>query len=375
MQKRLLGLLIFVVCMTGCTATPDLSKWAEESATMQEAVAKSQKNILDKIEESKFYFDSAKKEEWDSEKKEKRKKFGAAVKIKWDERKDNFAKQVAVIDASMTIMVLYSNALSNLAAAGETGKDASESILTSTKSILSTVGAVYPAGTAIANGVEALLSAVSDIVTKIEAQDALADTMTLMQPAIDKLAASVTDASAALEGLVNPIYQLHVHGIKGRYGPHRIRYYKQKNAYIHMEELFLDANKAASDLAKSKAAANVGDIDKATAAAAAAAAKITDTLSSLEQIRDVMRSYEEDLQTLKKWRKETRAQLLGLKKLGPAWASTHKAAATLLDECGGLHSLRPVCGNLTIANLKLARSKFETVVDAFSPSEDVDDGK
>jgi len=322
----------------GCTSTPNLTQWAENSAGLQTAVAKSEKNLLSKIEESVEVFELSEEEEWTV--------LSDPEKSQWMSNKSDFSRNIAIIDASMAAMVQYANAVSELAAAGEKGKEASESLIASTTSIFSTLGAVYPAGTAMANGVESLLSEVSDIVTRVQAQDSLAKTMKALEPAVNQMATRVSESGDALQRLVNPVYQLQMKILRGRYGPHKIRYYKQRSAYSSMEAIFAKAN-------------SLNDPTNY-------ATNIADTLTSLEQIQGSMRAYHDDVQALKKWRTQARAQISGLKNVAKAWSKTHQNAVVLLEECGGLRSLRSECGNLTAANLKLARNRIESVIDGFS---------
>ena len=237
-------------------------------------------------------------------------------------------------------MVKYSTAVSELAAAGETGREASESLIESAESIFETAGAAFPGGSAAAKAVGAAFEEIADIVTRVQAQDALSDTMNEMNEAVDALTNKIKVYTKKQQEVVSNITQLREATVKGEFGLERVSWYKRTNSYRNLEMLFRE-----------------GDVVNTLA-----------TLELLSRETAHVRAYDKSVFEVRNWRDQQKRKLNEISQAADLWAKTHKDAAELLAKCGGLRSLNFDCGTYTAANLMQAKTRIENVISAYQGS-------
>lgn len=329
-MRRNIVIALALIILSGCTSTPDLSKWAEGSAALSSAVAEDNRNALGQIDIALEKMKIGEEEGWKS-------LTGKAPLSKWESRRKTYYEGATIVNAGMEAMVKYANAVSELAAAGETGREASESLIASTKSILETAGTAFPGGSAVGEAIGVAFQEIADIVTRVQAQDALADTMTKMNEAVDALASKIKVYTKKQREVVSTIAQLREATVKGEFGVDRVGWYKRKNAYENLEKLFRNDN-------------------------------VENTLATLELLsRETahVRAYDKQVFEVRKWRDQRKQKLKEISQAADVWATAHRDAAELLAKCGGLRSLNFDCGTYTAANLLQAKTRIENVITAY----------
>lgn len=332
-MRLCIAIMSAFLVLVGCAATPDLNKWAEGSATLSAAVAEENRKTLDQIDEAIGKLELGYKEGWST--------LQNLGKIeKWKNHRQTYYESVAIINTGMEAMVKYANAVSDLAAVGETGKEASQKLIDSAKSIFETAGATFPGGSAVGKAVGAALQEIADIVTRVQAQDALADTMGQMDKAVNALSDKIEHYTQVQKEVVSVINNLKFATTLGEYGSNRIRWSERTNTYQKIEALFKE-----------------GDAEKTLA-----------TLELLDRETERMRAFEAQVMQTRKWRDESKQKLEEIVRAAKAWAKAHREAADLLKTCGGMRSLNPKCGTYTAANLIQAETRIRNVITAYSGS-------
>lgn len=324
---RISTVVIVALLATGCTTTPDLSGWAQNSADLAGAVATENKEVLERLDRNIAELQVGEEEGW---------QLGANNYAGWKQHRDDYTKNASDINAVMGTMVLYANSLANLAAAGETGKEAAEKINSSVGDIVESVGASHP----ISEGTLKVLKAFADAWTRAQAQNSLAQAMTATDAEIGRMAELVSDVAAAQKEIVESIRLLERLLIRQAAGPNRMSWFKKNQGYAEVEKAFADG------------------------ASVERAAAVTYLIESLEpRFRDRERQGVESTQ----WKKARIEALDDIAASAETWRATHLEAATLLARCGGFRSLQIQCGNFTAANLKLAADQIRAVVATTAP--------
>ena len=89
-------------------------------------------------------------------------------------------------------------------------------------------------------------------------------------------------------------------------------------------------------------------------AQASAATLLAARLMLLESVEDDDRAYRDAIDAANQWKADSHSHLASIRKALDAWAGQHDAIYASLEQCGGVRSLRPGCGNWTSPNLKSA---------------------
>ena len=312
--------------ISGCSSTPDLGKWAEGSAAISSAVAANNSDTLSKIDTALEKIETGQKEDWALIKPDNLKE--------WKGYRNTYYEGAAIVNAGMAAMVKYANAVAELAAAGETGREASQSLINSAELIFETAGSAFPGGLAAGKAVGAVLGEVADIVTKVQAQDALSDTMGEMKPAVKGLVERIKVYTEAQIKVIDQVSSFMERMTIAEYGFDRVGWSKRNKTYKRIEQLFRS-----------------GDAEKTLA-----------TLELLDREMNHVRSFDKRIFEIRKWREENKIKLKEILAAANEWAKAHDDAANLLAKCGGMKSLNFKCGNYTAANLLQAKTRIENVI-------------
>jgi len=89
---------------------------------------------------------------------------------------------------------------------------------------------------------------------------------------------------------------------------------------------------------------------------------IADLFAIIAVLEPDYMAYQKRLRALSDWSKLRRAKAKAIVSAVKVWGEEHEKLAVLLERCGGFRALRPSCGNLTAANLKLAVAKITYVI-------------
>jgi len=318
-----------LLALSACASTPDLSKWAESSAALSSAVAEDNRDTLARIDVILEKLKIGKEEEWTT-----LSMLGASPLKSWRKHRQSYYESAAIVNASMEAMMKYANAVSNLAAAGETGKKASESLVDSAKLIFTSLSATFPGGPVVGAAV-ATLDEIADLVTRVEAQDTLAETMGKMQDPIYKLAKLIGAYVNNQNNILHHVTDTQEAVIQGEFGPERISWTRKKIAEI--DQIFKD------DAPKDKLS----------------------KLSLLERETVHYRAFLRQISEARKWRDDKSQKLDEISTAAKIWAKAHNKAKEFLAKCGGMRSLNQICGTYTVASLLLAKDRIENVISAY----------
>lgn len=307
--------------ISGCTTTPDISGWAQNSADLAGAVANEGKQITERLDQNYAQYRIGTEEGW----------FTKDRLDKWKIRRDTFAASKADIDATLEVMTGYADAIAKLAASGETGESAVKNISDSVTKIVDTVGASNPiSATALA-----AFKSFAAAFTRVQAQNSLAEVMTAVDGDIQSLGKVVKDAAIAQKNVITSIQLQESAMIDERAGKKRMRWYQTHKGFTSIENEFRDG----------------ADPIKAHAVVA--------LISQLEpRYREREQAQVDSIQ----WKNARVAALDKIVQATETWRKAHSDAASVLQKCGGLRSLRSSCGNYTAANLKLAGEQIRSVV-------------
>ena len=335
-NKSIAGLLIIChVCfLYGCASTPDLSVWSQSSAVLANSVKAGQNQILEGLDETIAQIEIGGQEGWPDTGD------GKTYNLKdWRDGNSNspdevkklgyrksFVNSQTRIDNMMKGMVSYSNALANLAAAGETGKKASESILESITGLLSAAGMILPAG----NVVKELVVQLSDKTTRIQAQNKLASTMEEIQPAIDQVATKIKEITEKHREIVANIYLAQDSLAFKDLGTNQQTWYED-NCRSHMLEIAFKHGYGKNILLMCWP-------------------MIIKNKAYQAKRRDIM-----------KWKETMDGLLDHINEAADTWSEAHAEARTFLVNCGGIRSLRSGCGTYSMSNLLLVAGSIQNI--------------
>lgn len=330
MPTRMITLLCVLLLLGACSQTPNLSQWSQNSAALKQSISEVNNDVLLQTDQALDALEAGKEDNWQVMPNERL--------SQWLERRKELTEAMSTIDAGMTAMVKYSQALSNLAATGDTGQQSAEELFTALSSINNTLGSFFPPALAASKGLEQLTTEIAAIATKVKAQGELAKGMKNAQPNVDALMQIVATSSQALSVLVGPIASIRENAVTGRYGKERIRFYLREKSYQQMENLFKQGDRAV----------------------------LIESLPLLEKMAGEYSAYQSEIAQVRQWRAAKRQQLASIQKAAKEWAQTHHQVQIFLEKCGGFKSLRYECGNFNATNLMDAQYRIENLRSALS---------
>ena len=378
--KFLVGTLAVAVLglITGC-ATPDLKPFATETAGLGGAIASEQAEII-----AHFAQTTAKAEVRDS---------GDTRVKKLKDQQEKYEANALAVNAVMDVAVSYSTALADLAAAGENGSKAVDSLTDSLKGFSTALNIAFPiAGTAPAWAGN-LAHEIAQDLTRIQAQKNLTSAAKVAAPTIDKIAQTITELYTWQNGSQAKIVaglQANEEGIlRDIVGQNRLAFYKGINVdkvslppqseQTRLEYFFGDID---DRIAKQKATAGICGItsiesthsashgnkpaldiqaDDPNCLTGQSVQSLQAVVSLLSGIEPQFSTYMTDLATSRKWLEQRKAASNMISGAAKSWAAEHGALLKRLDECGALNALHSGCGNLTFSNFKLAVNRVKTI--------------
>lgn len=353
-------LLLAALTITGCTATPDLSIWATASQDIRDEMVSSQAMALEKLDTLVLAAAEGKSQGW-------RDTCGLdtptsltidwlTAEEKWAVERENYKLAAIQVEGGLNAMVLYAEAVNDLAASAGTGKEAAEGVVTSLTSISSTLGVAFPAF----KGAGEIFTLISEQWTKIEAQDSLAETMSAMQGNVDELSSALAVQLNIQKDIIDNITDKGRQAIKGRYGTERMCYFSRK-----ANELYELAERPYRDYNIAEDKANVANKTLTNKEINRLESSITNQLVATQFGLPIYRQYMDEVNEFRRWESSSKTQLDSLKQAVIEWAKTHQEVASKMKECGGLRSLHSKCGNLTLENLKSARDRLKSIAAGF----------
>jgi hypothetical protein len=256
-----------------------------------------------------------------------------------------------VIDGVLEKSVLYSTALAELAAAGETGGEAAQSLLGSLKQFGSLVGV---GGTAVSETVANTLGKISTAVTRVQAQKSLADATAAAQPAIVIIADGIRELHAAGDKFAGGLHSDELDALLTIAGEDRVGLFQDAALGINGLGQRLHGLELAN-FAKCGQGA-----DRAKCSELPEVLRNAETLSRvLDQLRPGYEAYQTKRAAALRWRAERSENLTAVARAAVAWQAEHAKAAEVLARCGGLNVYR--CARLDAATLKAAVDQINEI--------------
>lgn len=373
--------------IAGC-ATPDFKPFAAETAALGGAIAAEQAEVIAHFAQT-------------GAKAETRNPDDTRVK-RLGSQKDTYAQNAEAVNALMTVAVNYSSTLVDLAAAGETGAKAVTSLTDTLKGFSSALSIALPVA-AIPVWASALVKEIAQDVTRIQAQNTLAEATKSADPTITKIAKAIADLYQWPSGgqvLTAVGLQTSEEGVlQDTVGRNRIAFYRginvkevkvgDRQSQTRLEYFFGDTD---DRIAKQSPAAGICGIAAWEPARDAKGQFIKDksgnpvfaaqqgnprddpncltgqTVQSLQAIVSLLsaiepqfQAYTRDLAASRKWLEQRKASSRQISEAAKMWATEHSTLAKQLEQCGGLRAIRSSCGNLSFSNFKLAVDRVKTI--------------
>jgi hypothetical protein len=318
---RLAAAAILLVT-AGCTSTPDLSAWSSASTDVANAVSAENRAVIDRVDSAIAEINLGIAADWN---------IAPTTLDSWKTTRASWKNSNETVDAAMAAMVAYAQALANLAAAGETGKDSIRKMTESITAIANTLGQTFP----IAGPVVNFMTFLGGEWNRAQAQDSLADAMTQTQPHLLRLQMLLNEAANVQRPFINRVASLERQLARKEAGIRIMNRYKRER----------DSLRAA--------------IASGPAGASGTAAQVT----LLNEMETRLRIREAKINAASIWAEGRKAALDQILKAATAWRDTHAEAAKLLTTCGGFRALKPACGTLTAANLKVVAGYLQAILD------------
>jgi hypothetical protein len=376
-----------VALLAGC-ATPDFRPFAAETAALGGAISTEQAEVVARLAQT-------------IAKTQTRNANDGRV-ADFEKQKASYAANAAAVNVVMTTAVSYSTALVELAAAGETGAKAVTSLTDTLKGFSSALGVALPVAS-IPAWASALAQEVAQAVTRIQAQNSLADATKAADPTITRIAAALSELYEWPKGpqalIVSGVQASEEGVLQDIAGRHRMAFYRG----INVKEVSVDKRpeqsrleyffgEAADRVARQSPAAGICGIAAWVPMRDEKGAFVTDkngnpvfvaepgtpkddpncltgqTLQGLNAIVTLLagiepqfQAYTRELALSRKWREQRQEASVRISQAAKQWAAEHARLAEALEECGGLRALRRNCGNLTFSNFKLAVERIRMI--------------
>ncbi len=386
--------LIVIIQLIGC-ATADLSGFSDQTTALMVSVSKENQAIADKMNEVISLAELAKAEGWFDEPVFPSEDGDAEADVASLAESYNVSRQVALrrkfagrsddILETLDAITAYSTSLAELAAAGETGKEAVQKSVGTLNTIVTTLGG--PAGIIGGTAVN-IVEEIGDLVTRAQAQNRIEDAMEILAGPDGALRKTVVLLHQMLDNLetqfVTPAYdQVNVLE-QYHHGPGLIAFYNGSNSWMYRNRAFylvrMDdearkefiQNKTEQEMYKGLQACLD---DQPGCPHASLAAGLAARLTLLADVKDEFEAFEAAKRSNNEWRNRRITSIARTKRGLDAWADQHDAIYNSLQSCGGFKALKPGCGNWSTANLREAVEKIERILpDSTSPNSPADGG-
>jgi len=378
---KLTYIAVIALVGVGCS-TVDLKDFSDKTADLQASIAAEHQEVISQYDEIIQLAKLGKKEDWfrqtvlpasNQVEQAAIENLAAAYTLdSWLSERKEFLGIATDVDKLLETLVAYSTALSNLAAQGETGKEAVEGATTSLTNIAKIVD---PATAGIPGNIIAVLTEVGDIYTRAQAQEKLSDAMSLVasHQGAQKIAEVI---KAYVDNGMVPL----VSGLKGsrmqleRYkaGPDMIRFYNNQSTWQARQRTFALLN--LDDAARSEAfsgsteAQIYADLLKcynADSSGCPNASAISGLASSqllLRAVQSDVRQYKNTETGVLRWAKKRMSNGSAIKDAIDAWAVEHDRLSSYLAEFAGFRALKGDCGAYSAANLKMAIERVKNTL-------------
>jgi hypothetical protein len=349
------ALAIAIALLAGC-ATPDLRPFAEQTARLAEAVAGEQRQIALKYVRVIDLNDEACAKEKRAAARLAEPKPETPISCTQKEKREknaaSYAESRRIIDGLLEKSVDYAATLAQLAQAGETGGEAAQSLLASVRQFGNLVGV---GGPVITTTVATALEKISTAVTRVQAQNSLAEATAAAQGAIDAVADGIRDMHAPIGGIADTLQ-------------HDEKSLLQTLAGDDLVGLFRDATLGREAVSRRLNGPEMTELLKcgATGSDKGKCAQLQNSLRNaeelgrlLDQLRPEYEAFVTGSAAAKRWRADRDENLAAIAKATQVWKAEHARVAGALKRCGGLNAVR--CVQVDAASLKVVVDQINEI--------------
>lgn len=332
--------------VAGC-ATPNLQPFAEQTSRLAAAVSGEHQQIDTRLHQITELYDVicglAKSPQ-------SRKDIAASCEQRATLKSSevSLAESRRVIDQLLEKTVDYANSLVALAAAGETGKEAADSLLGTVKQFGTLFGV---GGTLVTSTVTSVLQKVSAAVTRIQAQETLADATAAAHGAVVAVADGIVEIQNANKDTLFGLYGFETGGLLTVTGPNLVGLYQEMALRSEATNQRLRHPDAALWRVRGCDAKLEAQKAKECADVAEAWRSSEEMGKLLERLKPEYASYTAKRNDALRWRAERRANSDNIIKAAAAWKAEHMQVADKLKRCGGLRAHQ--CAELNVSTLKV----------------------
>ena len=378
-MKRLLCCVLLMYWISGCATKADLSGFSDQTGALMSAVNDEQQAVAVKMNDLIALTRLAEQEGWFKEPVFPSDDGSAENDVamlaerystaRYLELRENFIGLAGAIQQTLNSISQYSTALAELAAAGETGREAVTKSVGTLNSIASTLGG--PAGL-IGETAANVAREIGDLITRAQAQERIEDAMSLLAGDNGALRKTVELLKQLLDTLENkfvkPMHNQVMVLEQYRHGPGLISFYESSSSWMYSNRAFyllrMDdevRREFIADMTEQKIykALKACMDDSPGCPQATLASGLAARLLLMANIEDEYRSFMAAKKTSELWRHVRVQRIEQLKIALDVWAAQHEAIYESIQQCGGFNALKPGCGNWSEANLRISIEKIK----------------
>lgn len=364
-------LIILAALIISSCATPDIKPWAENTAKLSVAVSTEHSAVLTRMVGAK-----ASIEAWNASDRRVT-EVGEVIEI--------YQTNASKIEAILDLAVDYSNALTELAAAGESGEAAAEQIIGSFQRFKDAANVTFPGAGAATDIIGKVFGSVSDAITRIQSQKSLEAAMQIAEVGpVPVIAEQITEMfrKANPEKSVRAGAQRQIivgfQGVEDGIaldiaGFNRTAFYKGVNVTkielngipaTRLDHYFAELGNqirqqnALKGICSPNPEPNNGAVGCLTGETAEGLAAIVNLVIATEANYQQFANARSENAAFARQRTTAADKIAGAVK---AWRNEHTRIYEMLKQCGGWKALRGSCGNLTFANFEAAVEKLKDI--------------
>ncbi|MDD5248380.1 MAG: hypothetical protein PHY45_05320 [Rhodocyclaceae bacterium] len=375
-----------LLALSGC-ATPDLRPFAAETAALAGSITAEQAEAAARFAQVKARVQA---------------RDAADTRVKQlSNEQASAADNAKAIEAVMTTAATYSDALADLAAQGETGAAAADTLAKALQGFSTALGIAFPLAGEIPAWAGKLTAELAQDVTRIQAQESLAAATKAADAAVAKIAKAVADIYRWPDGaqamILDGLQKTEEGVLRDEVGKNRLAFYQaiavariqlpERTPQTRLEYFFgaIDDRLGQQDPAagicgvtaapapgadgkpvnvgiggshERRAQASGGDPHCLGAQTVQGLQAVVALLAGIEP---QYQAYTRDLAASRAWLQRRGSVGEPIAKAASAWAAAHHEIAVSLEQCGGMHALRRNCGNLNFGHLKLAVGRLRAI--------------
>ena len=358
--------LVVVAILSGCAAaTPDFKPFANETAALSAGIAAEQAVVLTRYGEVIGRTTSRDPSD------------GRVQRL--ESQKESYEATAKALNVVLETAVTYSATLVELGEAGESGPQAVESLTNSLKGMGDAIGVAVPVASLVPKWVDGLVKGIATEVTRVQAQKTLFEATKVAQPAVEKIADTLSSIYSwprgEQAGIVTSLQSTEEGVILDTIGNNRVAFYRglsvdikqspnRETRQTRLEWFFGDLTDQISNQEPAAGICglpgNTGSKDRhcLTGQTAQSLEALVNLVAGIEP---QFQAYLREVAASRKWLEQRKAASAPIAAAAKAWAAEHAKLARKLEECGNRKFFDKPCGGLTFANLRASVDRLRAL--------------